>query len=101
MTTSIGDKLNNHASNLRWCTPYQNANFDNYNKDNRKNSLKGNHNACGRKPGKHVRNYIYTLDGVDYKIRELCEFLGCSKSAITEAFRKNHGLVKQGRLTRR
>ena len=98
-----GNKLNNNASNLRWCTPFENVNFDNYDKVLRKERLKGNTNAKGRRniDSSERKRYIYILDGEEYSIRELITKLNCSKSKITESFRKNLGLVRSGRLTRK
>ena len=99
-----GNKLNNNASNLRWCTPFENINFDNYDKELRNQKLKGNKNAVGRKNANNLnmrKRYIYILDGEEYSIKELILKLNCSKSKITESFRKNLGLVRVGRLTRK
>jgi AraC-like DNA-binding protein len=94
-----GDKENNNADNLRWCTSYENSNFGNFEKNSK--ALIGNQNAKGGKQHGRSERYIYTYEGNDYTMKELAEFLECSKSRITEAFRRNLGLVKQGRLTRR
>ena len=94
-----GDKLNNNASNLRWVTQYENINADNH----RKNGARpGNKNACGRKTGSECgkNSYIYHYDGKEFSLQGICNYLGCSRSKITESFRKNYGLVKQGLLTR-
>ena len=94
-----GDKLNNNASNLRWVTQYENINADNH----RKNGARpGNKNACGRKTGSECgkNSYIYHYDGKEFSLEGICNYLGCSRSKITESFRKNYGLVKQGLLTR-
>ena len=96
--------MNNNASNLRWCTPLENINFDNYDKELRNQKLKGNKNAVGRKNADNLtmrKRYIYILDGEEYSIGELILKLNCSKSKITESFRKNLGLVRSGRLTRK
>ena len=95
--------MNNNASNLRWCTPLENVNFDNYDKVLRRERLKGNTNAKGRRniDISERKRYIYILDGEEYSIRELITKLNCSKSKITESFRKNLGLVRSGRLTRK
>lgn len=97
-----GDKHNNNYKNLRWFSNYENYNADNWDHDSKSEKLKGNKNACGKKKSSSKVRYIYTLDGVDYEsIKELMKVLKCCKSKITEAFRKNYGLVKTGRLTRR
>ena len=96
-----GNKFNNNASNLRWVTPYENINAGNYN-FGRHGARPGNKNACGRKlfTGDHIR-YIYFYENKPYfGVGEIAEKLQCSKSKITESFRKNLGLVKQGKLTR-
>ena len=94
-----GNKLNNNASNLRWVTQYENVNANNHRKQGAK---KGNKNACGRRLYTGVKQkYIYTYEGKDYTMKELTKLLGCSNSKITESFRSNYGLVKQGKLTRR
>ena len=93
-----GDKQNIHADNLRWATPYENSNADNYVKARNV----GNKNAVNKK--KHtgpVNRYTYFYDGNEYSLRELCLKLNCSKSKITESFRRNLGLVKAKRLTRK
>ena len=94
-----GDKLNNNASNLRWVTPYENTNANNHRKSG---ARPGNKNACGRRTGsRRDRNsYIYHYDGKEFSLEGICNYLGCSRSKITESFRKNYGLVKQGLLTR-
>ena len=94
-----GNKLNNNANNLRWVTQYENTNAGNHRKNGAK---KGNKNACGRKTGyERARNsYIYHYDGKEFSLEGICNYLGCSRSKITESFRKNYGLVKQGLLTR-
>ena len=96
-----GNKLNNNASNLRWLTPYENTNAGNYNFGHH-GAKKGNKNACGRRTGyERARNsYIYHYDGKEFSLQGICDYLGCSRSKITESFRKNYGLVKQGLLTR-
>lgn len=96
-----GDKLNFKASNLRWCTPEENVNFDNYDKNKRSKALMNNQNALGRKVADpHPRKYIYHYKDKDYSITELCKELNCSRSKITESFRRNLSLVKRGELTR-
>ena len=94
-----GNKLNNNASNLRWVTQYENINANNHRKQGAK---KGNKNACGRKTGAKCgkNSYIYHYDGKEFSLQGICDYLGCSRSKITESFRKNYGLVKQGLLTR-
>lgn len=98
-----GNKLNNNASNLRWCTPFENVNFDNYDKEPAREKMRGNTNAKGRRniDSSERKRYIYILDGEEYSIKELISKLNCSKSKITESFRKNLGLVRVGRLTRK
>ena len=96
--------MNNNASNLRWCTPLENVNFNNYTKEPAREKLRGNKNALGRKNSDNStvgKRYIYILDNEEYSIRELMTKLNCSKSKITESFRKNLGLVRVGRLTRK
>ena len=96
-----GDKLNNNANNLRWLTNYENINAGNYD-FGRRGARPGNKNACGRKLfiGDHKR-YIYFYEDKPYfGVGEIAEKLQCSKSKITESFRNNYGLVKQGKLTR-
>lgn len=95
------NKLNNSVSNLEWVDYIQNINYGTANQKKSK-SLKGNQNAKGKR--KHIgkRNtYIYFYNGKKYTIRELLKELDCSKSKITEAFRRNLGLVKNGSLTRK
>ena len=99
-----GNKLNNNASNLRWCTPFENVNFNNYTKEPAREKLRGNKNALGRKNSDNStvgKRYIYILDNEEYSIRELMTKLNCSKSKITESFRRNLGLVRAGKLTRK
>lgn len=63
---------------------------------------KGNTNSKGHtKSKKTVYRFIYTCDGIDFGLSELANYLGCSKSTITESFRKNYGLVAKGLITRR
>ena len=93
-----GNKLNNHASNLEWKTDYEYLNSNNYTKA--KNY--GNKNALGKRKHTGTTNrYTYNYDGTEYSLRDLCLKLNCSKSKITESFRRNIGLVKAGRLTRK
>ena len=98
-----GNKLNNNASNLRWCTPLENVNFNNYTKEPGREKLRGNKNAKGRRniDSSERKRYVYILDGEEYSIGKLIAKLNCSKSKITESFRKNLGLVRVGRLTRK
>lgn len=94
-----GNASNNDLTNLRWVTAFDNSNNPN---SRRAGAPKGNDNAKGHK-GSHCHNeWIYTYNGKDYQsAAELAEALGCSKSRITESFRKNIGLVARGLLTRR
>lgn len=94
-----GNKLNNKASNLRWCTNIENLNKGDI-QSKKAISLKGNQNAKGRKTLKHIPRYIYIYDDKPYTLKSLCEILKCSKSKITESFRSNLGLVRAGKLTR-
>lgn len=94
-----GNKLNNNAYNLRWCTALENSNFKNF--KGRAGGPKGNKHAVGRKVPKSYNRYIYIYNNNEYKISELCKVLNCSKSCITESFRRNLGLVASGKLTRR
>lgn len=97
-----GNKDNYHYSNLRWCTPYENSHYDNF-KQGKMGAQKGNTNAAKPHNILSIRKsykYTYYLDGEPYDINTLVAKLGCSKSCITEAFRKNYGLVRIGRLTR-
>lgn len=93
-----GDKLDNNASNLRWCTPYENLNYDNF---SRGGAPKGNQNAKGHRASTSSNRYVYYYDGTRYESSgDLANALGWSKSKVTESFRKNLGLVRSGRLTR-
>ena len=95
------NKLNWHASNLRWCTPLENKNFDNWDRTRMCEKLKGNKNAVGKRKPAEYHRYIYIYNGKEYNVRELAKELKCSKSKITESFRINGGLVKSGELTRK
>lgn len=97
-----GDKDNYHCSNLRWCTSYENLHFNNMG-NRHPGARKGNQHAAKphKKPSTPKQyKYTYYLDGQPYDIHTLTAKLKCSKSCITEAFRKNYGLVRMGRLTR-
>lgn len=94
-----GNKNNYNADNLRWCTPYENVHFNNF-KSGYIGAPKGNQNAKGRKACKSVNRYIYHYNGRDYNLTELSTALNCTKSKITESFRRNLGLVRSGLLTR-
>lgn len=97
-----GNKTNNHASNLRWATSLENSNANNYNTQTRRDKLKGNTHAKGRRSnGEPTKYYMYTYNGKEYTLSEIILKLGCTKSKITESFRRNVGLVKSGELTRR
>lgn len=94
-----GDKLNDDLSNLRWLTSYQNSHAGNH--LGPVGAKIGNNNAKNHKYVKGPR-YYYTYKGNDYKsAKEVAKVIGCSVSKITESFRKNYGLVKQGILKRR
>lgn len=96
-----GNKTNNHASNLRWATSLENSNANNYNTQTRRDKLKGNTNAKGKRmPAEPIKYYEYIYGGKSYSLKELVLKLGCTKSKVTEAFRRNMGLVKSGELTR-
>lgn len=97
-----GNKTNFNASNLRWCSQLDNANFENYDKGKKSEALKGNQNAKNKKTPKNVGElrYTYHYNGKDYTMRGICKELNCNKSKITESFRKNLGLVRAGKLTR-
>ena len=97
------NKTNNCASNLEWKTTYENLNEEDA-KKKRSAGLKGNKNAQGKhnRIERKVNRYIYILDGVEYDgIRSVAKALNCSKSKITESFRRNLGLVRIKRLTRK
>jgi len=94
-----GNKFNNKASNLRWCTPFENSNYDNFSKLYHKGKI-GNQYAKGHKVREKTKRYVYYYENEAYTLPGLCKYLNCSKSKITESFRRNLGLVKQGRLTR-
>ena len=93
-----GDRYNNCVDNLRWCTSYENLNYENVGKIGART---GNKNAAGRKynPSSKTR-FRYQFGGESYTMKELCEKLDCSRSKITESFRRNLGLVRSGELTR-
>lgn len=93
-----GNKMNNNISNLRWCTPYENINFNNYNKEPGRQF--GNKNAIGKKPSISHCSYYYLYENTFYDIKGICNKLGCSRSKITESFRRNLGLVRSGKLKR-
>ena len=97
-----GDKRNFSASNLRWCSPFENSNFNNFDREKRVEALKGNQNAKNKRTPKNVGEvrYIYCYNGKEYNIKSLCKELNCAKSKITESFRSNLGLVRAGKLTR-
>jgi len=93
------NKLDNRAENLRWVTPLENAKNVNPVK---KTGKKGNQNAKGRKQPTEPRvRYIYTYEGKEYTLPELVKLLNCTNSKITESFRRNMGLVRTGKLTRK
>lgn len=94
-----GNKANNNADNLRWCTFLENLNFDNY---ERKQGGIGNKNAKGRRitDKEHLR-YIYIYNNKEFSLSNLAKELNCSKSRITEAFRMNSVMVSSGTITRR
>lgn len=94
------NKMNYKASNLEWVTQYENLNKDDLNKL-RSEKMKGNKNAKGHHHTANThKRYKYFLNGQEMTIKELTEFLKCSKSKITESFRRNLGLVRTGMLTR-
>lgn len=93
------NKSNFFAGNLRWCT--QMENIDNMDRVKKCEKLKGNQNAKGKRNSETHYRYEYIYDGKTYSLKELCAELKCSKSKITESFRKDFGLVKLGRLTRK
>lgn len=94
------NKMNYKASNLEWVTQYENLNKDELNKL-RSEKMKGNKNAKGHHHSSNThKKYKYFLNGQEMTIKELTEFLKCSKSKITESFRRNLGLVRTGMLTR-
>ena len=95
-----GNKNNYHADNLRWATSLQNSNFDNFDRARMCEKLKGNQNAKNKKNPDSVPRYDYYYKNKKYKINELCKELKCSKSKITESFRRNLGLVRLGELRR-
>lgn len=99
-----GDKFNNDLSNLRWLTAYENANANNHVK--KVGAPKGNKNSANTETKKRKfanrPRWIYTYDGIDYnRVEDVAKAIGCSRSKITESFRKNYGLVRMGLLTRR
>ena len=98
-----GNKDNNKATNLRWCTRSENLLFKNGKKIG---APLGNSNACNRKNRnkKYIR-YIYTVNKTDYEFKDLTKLLNCSPSCITEAFRKrsknNKVMIKNILIERR
>lgn len=90
------DNNDNRASNLEWIDTMDMRKRTIYTKNY------GNKNATYKVNLNHdpYKRYIYYYEGERLKLRELAAKLGCSKSCITEAFRKNLGLVKRGKLTR-
>ena len=98
-----GNKQNNSATNLRWCTRSENLLFKNGKKIG---APLGNYNACNRiNRNKRYIRYIYKVNKTDYKLKDLSKFLNCSPSCITEAFRKrgknNRVMIKNILIERR
>lgn len=93
------NKMNYKASNLEWTTQYENANKDDLNKK-RSEAMKGNKHAKGHRISDNHKRYRYFLNGQEMTVKELTNFLKCSRSKITESFRRNLGLVRTGMLTR-
>ena len=89
------NKLDNSSNNLRWVSAAENsANAEPY------GAPKGNKNAVGRKKSATHERYLYIYNNRIYTINELTDKLDCSKSKITESFRKNLNIVKSGTLSR-
>lgn len=94
------NKLNNHSDNLEWCDYMYNINYGTAN-IRKGHGLVGNKNAKGGKQKGTSLRYIYCYENEEYTLSDLSKKLNCSKSKITEEFRRNLGLVRQGLLTRK
>ena len=93
-----GNKLHNDISNLRWLTSYENLNAGNF--TDKIGAPKDNQNSKGKKPSILTCYYFYLYENTFYDMKGICKKLNCTKSKITESFRKNLGLVRSGKLTR-
>lgn len=93
-----GNKLHNDISNLRWLTSYENINAGNFTGNHQ--GTPGNQNAKGKKPSISTCRYFYLYENTFYDMKGICEKLNCTRSKITESFRRNLGLVRSGKLTR-
>lgn len=100
----VEDKTKNTLDNLEFVTASENINYGSRNARVAQ-KMANNQNAAG-----HSFNYdaprsctfVYECDGKTFpKISLLADYLVCSKSAITEAFRRGKSKIKGKQVTRK